>query len=121
MGFRVPMLVISPFSRGGYVASDVFDHTSQLRFLEERFGVRAPNLSEWRRDNAGDLTSTLHMQHRDVSTPSLPSTSKDLPADVMAQGCTQLDILGASDDQPAYPVPKHQIMPRQEAGRARRV
>ena len=121
MGFRVPMLVLSPFSRGGYVASDVFDHTSQLRFLEERFGVRAPNLSEWRRDNAGDLTSTLHMRHKDVSIPSLPSTSKDLPADVMAQGCTQLDILGASDDQPAYPVPKHQSMPRQEAGRARRV
>src|SRR5580698_3661356 len=40
MGFRVPMLVISPFSRGGYVASGVFDHTSQLRFLEARFGVR---------------------------------------------------------------------------------
>ncbi len=42
MGFRVPMLVLSPFSRGGHVASGVFDHTSQLRFLEERFGVRAP-------------------------------------------------------------------------------
>ena len=38
LGFRVPMTVISPFSRGGHVAS-VFDHTSQLRFLEERFGV----------------------------------------------------------------------------------
>ena len=121
MGFRVPMLVISPFSRGGYVASDVFDHTSQLRFLEERFGVRAPNLSKWRRDNAGDLTSTLHMRHKDVSTPLLPSTSKNLPADVMAEGCTQLDLLEVSGDEPAYPVPKHQMMARQEAGRARRV
>ena len=45
LGFRVPMLVISPFSRGGHVASEIFDHTSQLRFLEERFGVRAPNIS----------------------------------------------------------------------------
>jgi phospholipase C len=121
MGFRVPMLVISPFSRGGYVASDVFDHTSQLRFLEERFGVRAPNLSDWRRKNAGDLTSTLHMGHKDVSAPSLPSTSKDHPAGVMAEGCTQLDILEVSGGQPAYPVPKHQIMPRQEAGSARRI
>jgi phospholipase C len=121
MGFRVPMLVISPFSRGGYVASDVFDHTSQLRFLEERFGVRAPNISEWRRNIAGDLTSTLHMRHKDVSTPVLPSTSKDLPADVMAEGCTKLDILEVSANAPAYPVPKRQMMPRQEAGRARRV
>ena len=62
LGFRVPMLVLSPFSRGGHVASEVFDHTSQLRFLEERFGVRAPNISAWRRRHAGDLTSALHMR-----------------------------------------------------------
>ncbi len=43
LGFRVPLLVVSPFSRGGYVCSDTFDHTSQLRFLETRFGVKAPN------------------------------------------------------------------------------
>lgn len=100
--------------------SEVFDHTSQLRFLEERFGVRAPNLSKWRRDNVGDLTSTLHMRHKDASIPSLPSTSKDLPADVKAEGCTALDLVEATADKPAYPVPKHQIMARQEAGRARR-
>jgi phospholipase C len=121
MGFRVPMLVISPFSRGGYVASDVFDHTSQLRFLEERFGVKAPNLSAWRRKTSGDLTATLHMNHKDASKPRLPSTSKDLPANVMAEGCTSLDILEAADNQPGYPVPKNQVLPRQEAGRARRV
>ena len=42
----------------------VFDHTSQLRFLEERFGVRAPNISAWRRRTAGDLTSALHPRTR---------------------------------------------------------
>ena len=82
MGFRVPMLVLSPFSRGGHVASEVFDHTSQLRFLEERFGVRAPNISRWRRHVAGDLTSTLHMHRPDVSVPALPSTAHDQKADV---------------------------------------
>jgi phospholipase C len=121
MGFRVPMLVISPFSRGGYVASEVLDHTSQLRFLEERFGVRAPNISTWRRKTAGDLTSTLHMRHNDASVPSLPSTSKDQPGDVMAEGCTSLDLLEASSDKPVYPIPKHQTMPRQETGQVRRV
>jgi phospholipase C len=42
LGFRVPMLVVSPFSRGGWVCSDTFDHTSTLRFLETRFGVEVP-------------------------------------------------------------------------------
>ena len=45
LGFRVPLLVVSPFSRGGFLCSDVFDHTSLLRFLETRFGVEVPNLS----------------------------------------------------------------------------
>jgi phospholipase C len=121
MGFRVPMLVISPFSRGGYVASDVFDHTSQLRFLEERFGVKAPNISAWRRQTAGDLTAALHMGHHDASSPALPATSNDLPANVMAEGCTDLDILEIAEDQPAYPIPARQVMPRQETGKVRRV
>ena len=93
MGFRVPMLVLSPFSRGGHVASEVFDHTSQLRFLEERFGVKAPNISAWRRRTAGDLTSTLHPGRRDPSVPTLPSTSKDQTANVMAEGCTEASIV----------------------------
>src|SRR6202051_3793404 len=49
LGFRVPMLIISPFSRGGFVSSALFDHTSVLRFLETRFGAEVPNLSAWRR------------------------------------------------------------------------
>jgi phospholipase C len=114
MGYRVPMTVVSPFSRGGHIASEVFDHTSQLRFLEERFGVRAPNLTAWRRKTAGDLTSTLHMHSKEVSAPSLPSTSKDHPANVMAEGCSELDILEDDSSQPNYPVPLPQTMPRQE-------
>src|SRR5207245_6605032 len=45
LGFRVPQLVVSPFSRGGFVCSKVFDLTSTLRFLERRFGAKVPNLS----------------------------------------------------------------------------
>ena len=89
MSFRVPMLVLSPFSRGGHVASEVFDHTSQLRFLEERFGVKAPNISAWRRHTAGDLTSALHPKRSDPTVPKLPSTSKDQMANVLAEGCTR--------------------------------
>jgi phospholipase C len=82
--------------------------------LEERFGVRAPNISEWRRQAAGDLTSTLHMHTSDRSMPTLPSTSDDQPANVMAEGCNGDDILEVRDNQPAYPVPMTQSMPRQE-------
>ena len=60
LGFRVPMLVVSPFTRGGLVCSDTFDHTSTLRFLETRFGVEVPNLSAWRRSVTGDLTSAFN-------------------------------------------------------------
>ena len=34
LGARVPLLVVSPWSVGGYVCSEVFDHTSVIRFLE---------------------------------------------------------------------------------------
>jgi phospholipase C len=121
MGFRVPMLVLSPFSRGGYVASEVFDHTSQLRFLEQRFGVKAPNLSNWRRAHSGDLTSTLHMKGAELRTPILPSTSHDVPSSVMAEGCTEGDILEITNPSATYAIPASQVMPRQESGRARRV
>ena len=56
LGPRVPMLVVSPWSTGGWVCSEVFDHTSVLRFLERRFGVAEPNISPWRRSICGDLT-----------------------------------------------------------------
>ena len=61
LGFRVPMMIVSPFSRGGFLCSDVFDHTSILRFLEARFGAEVPNLSEWRREVTGDLTSAFQL------------------------------------------------------------
>jgi phospholipase C len=114
LGYRVPMLVISPFSRGGHVSSEVADHTSQLRFLEARFGVKAPNISAWRRRHTGDLTSALHMGHAQVSVPRLPSTAHDQAADMAALGCTSLDLDEAGTGQPVYPVPRHQSMPRQE-------
>jgi phospholipase C len=73
LGVRVPMIAISPFSRGGHIASELFDHTSQLQFLEERFGIKVPNISKWRRHKVGDLTSTLFKAKHDASMPKLPA------------------------------------------------
>src|SRR6516164_1954347 len=73
LGFRVPMIVISPLSVGGYRSSEVYDHTSTLQFMERIFGVEEPNISEWRRQTCGDLTGALNFQHhRRVSFPTLP-------------------------------------------------
>jgi phospholipase C len=118
LGFRVPMLVVSPFSRGGHISSETFDHTSQLRFLEERFGVTAPNLSAWRRATVGDLTSTLQMGHPVPAAPRLPSTSRDTEVGVQALGCQPGDIVELRSDQPVLPIPDPQRMPTQEPGRA---
>ncbi|AOB31642.1 hypothetical protein AKI39_14520 [Bordetella sp. H567] len=74
MGPRVPMYVISPWSRGGWVNSEVFDHTSVLRFIARRFGVEEPNISPWRRAVAGDLMSCF-----DFATPNDGSVLAPLP------------------------------------------
>lgn len=59
LGIRVPLLVVSPWTVGGYVCSEVFDHTSVIRFLERWTGVREPNIGDWRRRATGDLTSAF--------------------------------------------------------------
>jgi phospholipase C len=69
----VPMIVMSPFSRGGFLCSDTFDHTSMLRFLETRFGVEVPNLSQWRRETVGDLTSAFNFAKRNSTGGNLPN------------------------------------------------
>lgn len=71
LGIRVPMIIASPFSRGGFLASDTFDHISMLRFLETRFGVEVPNLSAWRRETTGDLTSAFNFAKPDTSNPKI--------------------------------------------------
>jgi len=114
LGFRVPLLVVSPFSRGGFVCSEVFDHTSLLRFIEARFGVEAPNLSAWRRGAVGDLRSAFDFTGQDPSVPSLPSVS---PTPVVAGDCAVTVVNGEVKTLPIgnYPVPPNSL-PVQEPG-----
>jgi len=76
LGPRVPMYVVSPWSRGGWVNSQVFDHTSVLRFVEQRFGVQETNISAWRRAVCGDMTSAFNFADPNDSAffASLPAT-----------------------------------------------
>ncbi len=73
MGWRVPMYVVSPWSKGGWVNSQVSEHTSVIRFLEARFGVMEPNISAWRRAVSSDLTSCFNFATPNAKLPALPS------------------------------------------------
>ncbi len=102
LGPRVPMIVVSPWTVGGFVNSEVFDHTSVLRFLETRFGVVEPNISPWRRAVAGDLTSTFDFSQG--SLPLLPEAG---------------DAMKRAEKQCKLPAPKRyatKTLPRQERG-----
>jgi phospholipase C len=110
LGVRLPCLVISPFSRGGHVASEVFDHTSQLQFLQARFGVEVPNVSEWRRKTVGDLTSTLFRGAPDRQMPKLPDIA--LAPFTVTGNCNE--VADESEERGAGPtIPTKQRMPTQ--------
>ncbi|MCG5074944.1 phosphocholine-specific phospholipase C [Paraburkholderia tagetis] len=99
LGPRVPLIAISPWSKGGWVCSETFDHTSVLRFLEARFGVQEPNISAWRRSVCGDLTSAFDFSGK----PDTSTVSFAVPKHIQTAG-------------QAYQVPAQQSMPAQEPG-----
>ncbi|MEJ5978942.1 alkaline phosphatase family protein [Novosphingobium sp. PS1R-30] len=74
-GFRVPCIIVSPWTRGGWVCSQPFDHTSILQFLERVTGVQEPNISPWRRRTFGDLTAAFRFGEAPARAPQLPSTA----------------------------------------------
>jgi phospholipase C len=118
LGFRVPLLIVSPFTRGGLVCSDRLDHTSLLRFLEARFGVEVPNLSAWRRSVTGNLTRAFDFAAKpNASVPALPRT----PVAPLSVDCVLelAEKVTGAPLAPVYPVPPNH-MPAQEPGVARR-
>ena len=106
LGYRVPLIIISPWTRGNIVYSDVLDHTSVIQLLEYRFNVTCPNISPWRRATVGNMLSAFDFEHPDYSWPTaLPNTSS-YPADAQYE----------CDNLPAPTVPAEQSYPIQEKG-----
>lgn len=106
LGFRVPLIIVSPWTRGGYVYSGVADHTSTLKFVERRFGINVDNISPWRREITSDLVEAFNFTHPDYSWPSnLPDTSGN-----WNESQRQCDNL------PPPEVPREQHMPKQDRG-----
>lgn len=110
-GPRVPMFVLSPFSRGGFVNSQVHDHTSVIRFLEQRFGVMEPNISPWRRAVMGDFMSAFDFANPNGDTSFVTTLPVADPATAAAQYAQQTS-------QPAVEPPAEaaQTLPVQATG-----
>ncbi len=77
-GFRVPCIIASPWTAGGWVCSQPFDHTSVLQFLEKWTGVPESNITDWRRKTFGDLTAAFRFDDGRRNPPALPDTAHDL-------------------------------------------
>jgi phospholipase C len=112
LGPRVPFLAISPWSKGGYVDSQVFDHTSVIQFIEQRFGVYEKNISPWRRAVAGDLTSVFNFANPNTAPATLPSTNGDLPpVDELAGGSVTTFVPTLGDVTVGVPAQEKGIRP----------
>lgn len=88
LGYRVPMTVISPWTAGGYVCSEVFDHTSTIRFVERWLGVEEPNITPWRRRVAGDLTSVFDFTSGPAPAPKPEVEPEPTPEPVTGAAIT---------------------------------
>ncbi|PRD56826.1 phosphocholine-specific phospholipase C [Sphingobacterium gobiense] len=65
LGYRVPLIIASPWSRGGWVNSEVCDITSTIQFMEHflnkkhNLNILEDNISSWRRAITGNLSSAF--------------------------------------------------------------
>ncbi len=104
LGFRVPVILISPWSRGGWVTSEVFDHTSVIQLMEKwttAIGKPAisPYVSAWRRNVSGDLLNALDFEKPVYGLPDLPWITAPV---------------GEAEEY--HPTPSNNVMPVQEEG-----
>jgi len=66
-GFRVPALVISPWSPRGAIAHDLYDHTSVLKLIEWRWSLRPLTVRD---STANNLANVLDFSHPNLSAPA---------------------------------------------------
>ncbi len=127
LGYRVPLVIASPWNRGGNVCSEVFDHTSIVQFLEKFVSHKSgkkiveTNISEWRRTICGDLTSTFKpYDGKDIPLPKFVERDEFMEGIYNAQfkklpnnykALTQTEVVSINGDPLASP-----LMPHQEKG-----
>ncbi|TDE17528.1 phosphocholine-specific phospholipase C [Dyadobacter psychrotolerans] len=127
LGYRVPLVIASPWNRGGNVCSEVFDHTSVLQFLEKFVShksgkqITETNISEWRRTICGDLTSTFKpYDGKDIPLPKFVARTEFMEGIYNAQFKklpNGYKVLSESEIEAINKDPfSSAIMPKQEKG-----
>lgn len=127
LGYRVPLVIASPWSRGGCVNSEVFDHTSSLQFLEKflthktKKKIQTTNISPWRRMVCGDLSSVFKPYRgekiplptaveRNAFVQSIHEAKfKEVPKNFHALNADEINIANTNPKASA-------VLPRQEKG-----
>ena len=72
-GFRVPCLMVSPLARRAHIANRLYDHTSILRMIEQRFGLPALTVRDrTANDLAGELTTRPDLRAPTYNVPAGP-------------------------------------------------
>jgi phospholipase C len=89
LGFRVPTVVASPFTRGApddpRVVGMTFDHTSILKLIEWRFGLDPLTARDASRD-VQNLARALKLRDPDARVPILPAPEEPPPTPCLAVG-----------------------------------
>jgi len=127
LGYRVPLIIASPWTRGGFVNSELFDHTSSLQFLEHFINkkykkqVREENITNWRRAICGDLTSVFRpYKGEQIASPQFLNKEafledihkakfKDIPNNFKALEAAEIAQINQTPSQSPY-------FPKQETG-----
>ncbi len=112
-GFRVPCIIVSPWTAGGWVCSESFDHTSVLQFLEKFTGVKEHNISDWRRKTFGDLLSAFRFNDDKAGPPELPDASNSYSrAKYEAGNLPDPELPGAEQKPPTQEKGQRKRVPR---------
>ncbi|WP_293912300.1 MULTISPECIES: phosphocholine-specific phospholipase C [unclassified Sphingobacterium] len=127
LGYRVPLVIASPWSKGGWVNSEVCDITSTIQFMETFLNKKynkqifESNISSWRRGITGDLTSAFRPQtNKSTSSPDFldrneqilridKSKSLDYPKNHHALSSSEIETANRSPATSPF-------LPKQESG-----
>ena len=97
LGFRVPTIVVSPFTQGNpatpRINSELYDHTSVLKLIEWRYNL-PPLTNRDASNEVGNLASALNFTAPDYTVPSLPVITAPVPTP-----CGLLEELNQVDNE----------------------
>jgi phospholipase C len=97
LGFRIPSIVVSPFTRNSgsspLVSHDVFDHTSVLKLIEWRWGLQ-PLTARDASSQIGNFATAMNFSNPNTDVSGVP-----IPSPVAAAPCFLGNVFGSNVPQ----------------------